>query len=260
MKKLAFIAAIIGLTITASFTAFGGEWINDSKGWWYQQEDRRYPANTWQEIDHNWYYFDQNGYMKTGWMQCDGNWYYCNLNGKLAVNQWIPLNGVWYYLRDNGMMVSDSWYNVDGQSYYFGADGAMQENAAALDGNGTETADGFDSTSQLINYAEVLDGTFMENNESYQWWKSNKNNLDNANMDLDWVIFSIDQDDQEFWFDIGKGKWVKSGTHGSVVIWQDNNHARLIDDFGSEWNLVVQDNNTLEIDGTVYIRDDDARI
>lgn len=135
MKKWAFIAAILGLTASASFTAFAGEWVNDSKGWWFQQEDGRYPANTWQEIDRNWFYFDQNGYMKTGWLQCNGNWYYCDLNGKLTTNQWLSLNGVWYYLREDGTMVSDSWYEVDGKSYYFGSDGAMYEDTRTPDEN-----------------------------------------------------------------------------------------------------------------------------
>ena len=36
-----------------SLTAYAGQWKNDSRGWWYQNDDGSYPAATWQWIDSN---------------------------------------------------------------------------------------------------------------------------------------------------------------------------------------------------------------
>jgi len=57
-----------------------GDWMQDSKGWWYKQHDGSYPKNTWLQLSYNnksnWYYFDEQGYMQTGWKLVNGKWYY----------------------------------------------------------------------------------------------------------------------------------------------------------------------------------------
>ena len=61
------------LSMLASTTAFAGQWKSDANGWWYQNDNGSYPANTWMWIDGNGdgvsesYYFDQNGHY-TNWL------------------------------------------------------------------------------------------------------------------------------------------------------------------------------------------------
>ena len=63
MKKLAGIifGAVLGLSM--AFTSLAGTWIQDSNGWWYQNDDGSYPAGEWTVIDGVTYHFDSNGYM-----------------------------------------------------------------------------------------------------------------------------------------------------------------------------------------------------
>lgn len=51
------------LVLFMSFTAFAGEWQQDTAGWWYSEDDGSYPVNQWKEIDGKQYYFNENGYM-----------------------------------------------------------------------------------------------------------------------------------------------------------------------------------------------------
>lgn len=57
-----------------------GEWILDSKGWWYQYPDKSWKKSEWAELKFNdqkdWYYFDEQGYMVTGWKMINDKWYY----------------------------------------------------------------------------------------------------------------------------------------------------------------------------------------
>ena len=51
-----------------TINAYAGTWIQDSKGWWYDQGNGTWPSNSWQWIDGNsdgtaeCYYFDKSGY------------------------------------------------------------------------------------------------------------------------------------------------------------------------------------------------------
>lgn len=85
-----------------------GQWILDSKGWWYKNSNGSYPANTWSYLEYNhvkdWYRFDQNGYMMTGWFtDADGLRYYMNpvSNGFRGAMQtgWQLIDGQWYYFN-----------------------------------------------------------------------------------------------------------------------------------------------------------------
>lgn len=85
-----------------------GQWILDSKGWWYKNSNGSYPANTWSYLEYNhvkdWYRFDQNGYMVTGWFtDADGLRYYMNpvSNGFRGAMQtgWQLIDGQWYYFN-----------------------------------------------------------------------------------------------------------------------------------------------------------------
>lgn len=60
------------LVLFMSFTAFAGEWQQDTAGWWYSEDDGTYPVNQWKEIDGKHYYFNENGYMLSDTTTPDG--------------------------------------------------------------------------------------------------------------------------------------------------------------------------------------------
>ena len=73
MKKNLFKTMLLAgsLTVLLSFTAFAGEWKQDTTGWWWQNDDGSYPTSQWQWVDGNndgiseCFYFDPNGYIVT---------------------------------------------------------------------------------------------------------------------------------------------------------------------------------------------------
>jgi len=62
---------ILNILTLSAVPAFAGEWKQDDKGWWYQDDDGTYPRNTWRWIDGNHdgtaecYYFNDMGYILT---------------------------------------------------------------------------------------------------------------------------------------------------------------------------------------------------
>lgn len=85
------------LSMLASSTVFAGEWKFDNNGWWYQNDDGSYPANTWQWIDGNKdgvsesYYFNENGYMLANTVTPDN--YTVNADGAWTVNGVVQTQG-----------------------------------------------------------------------------------------------------------------------------------------------------------------------
>lgn len=63
-----FLAASIA-TVSMSVPAYAAGWKRDSTGWWWQNDDGSWPANSWQWLDGNrdgvseCYYFNSDGYM-----------------------------------------------------------------------------------------------------------------------------------------------------------------------------------------------------
>ncbi|MCR4845876.1 MAG: cellulase family glycosylhydrolase [Eubacterium sp.] len=57
---------------------YGGHWMNNSKGWWYEDESGWYPQLQWVWIDGSCYYFEADGFMATSkyvggfWVGADG--------------------------------------------------------------------------------------------------------------------------------------------------------------------------------------------
>lgn len=82
MKKLRLLITTIALSTIMSVTALAGEWKQDSKGWWYQNNDESYPVNCWQEINGKQYYFNDSGYLLTNTTTPDGK--QVNSNGELV--------------------------------------------------------------------------------------------------------------------------------------------------------------------------------
>lgn len=67
MKSCFFAAAVTSMVMGASFMSYAGSWQNSANGWWWQNDDGTWPANTWQWIDGNGdgiaqcYYFNGEG-------------------------------------------------------------------------------------------------------------------------------------------------------------------------------------------------------
>ena len=82
--------ATVALSVTCVITAFAGQWLSDSNGWWYRNDDGSYPTNGWQWIDGNndgiaeSYYFNEFGYCLMNTTTPDG--YQVNENGAWTEN------------------------------------------------------------------------------------------------------------------------------------------------------------------------------
>ena len=76
--------------ITQKLLLSAGNWVLDSKGWWYKRTDETYPKAEWLEDKGKWYFFDQEGYMKKGWVFWKGKWYYLGENGDMLVDTTTP--------------------------------------------------------------------------------------------------------------------------------------------------------------------------
>lgn len=90
MRKFLTAAAFTGLlALSMSVPALAGAWQYNARGWWYDNGDGTWPANTWQWIDGDndgvcrCFYFDGDGYLLQGTLTPDGN--YVNADG-----EWVP--------------------------------------------------------------------------------------------------------------------------------------------------------------------------
>lgn len=45
----------------STFSARAAGWHLNSTGWWYEDSDGSWPANSWRKIDGRWYYFNSSG-------------------------------------------------------------------------------------------------------------------------------------------------------------------------------------------------------
>ena len=112
--------------VTRTYTPVQEQWIHDSQGWWYKNDDGSYPADCWKEIDGQLYHFDARGYMtEAGWYLENGTWYYLTGSGA-AAKGWLNLGNTWYYLGETTGKMATGWYQVKGTWYYSDGSGAMQ--------------------------------------------------------------------------------------------------------------------------------------
>ena len=126
-----------GANTSGTQNAVSEGWKQDNTGWWYQNADGSYPANSWKEINGAWYYFEGNGYM--------------------ASNKWIGN----YYVGASGAMLTNTT-TPDG--YQVGADGAwIQANNNTVDTGTAGTQIGGDST----NY--IKDSQILKENTARGW-------------------------------------------------------------------------------------------
>lgn len=114
MDKIKLAAATLTLTGIMCLSANAGQWKGDAKGWWHDNGNGTWPANTWQWIDGNndgiaeCYYFNQNGYCLVGTTTPDG--YTVNENGAWIVNHEIQNKRIAENVQSNG--IADGTYHV----------------------------------------------------------------------------------------------------------------------------------------------------
>lgn len=124
IKRLMITGVAGALSLCISMTAYAGNWMQDSTGWWYQDNDGNYPVNTWRLIDDTWYRFDENGYMVTGWFFDGTNWFYMDPFGRMLAETWEAILGKRYYFDGSGYMAA-GFYNIGEARYYFEKDGSL---------------------------------------------------------------------------------------------------------------------------------------
>lgn len=80
-RKTAVFGLILGFLLSFHGSALAGEWKQDDKGWWYENEDKTYLTGGWQWINDKCYYFNEEGYMLSNaitpdecWVGEDGSW------------------------------------------------------------------------------------------------------------------------------------------------------------------------------------------
>ena len=118
------VCEICGNKVEEEIPALKGEWIKNSKGWWYSWSDGSYPKSKFENINGKTYYFDASGYMVTGWQKIDGAWYYFSGSGAM-VTDWQKIGTTWYYFNESGIMQT-GLQEIGGKQYYFSAGGGMQ--------------------------------------------------------------------------------------------------------------------------------------
>lgn len=89
-KRFLALALAVMTMLSLTVPVSAAVWKQDNTGWWYQEDNGSYPANTWKWIDGNndgvaeCYYFDGNGYMLSNTTTPDG--YQVNATGAWTVN------------------------------------------------------------------------------------------------------------------------------------------------------------------------------
>lgn len=79
IQKLALM--VMTLCLMAPITSFAGEWQQNNKGWWVQNDDGTYLTNQWYQSPESglYYYLGADGYMLCDTITPDG--FYVNTNG-----------------------------------------------------------------------------------------------------------------------------------------------------------------------------------
>lgn len=107
-------------------------WVNNSKKWYYIDENTNSFKLGWFLDNGKWYYFGNDGSIEKGWIYKDGDWFYLKDNGQMATG-WIKDNGKWYLLNEDGSMKT-GWLNDHGNWYYLNSDGSMETKTKKIDG------------------------------------------------------------------------------------------------------------------------------
>ena len=125
-KKLLTTAMVISMTAMMSITAMAAGWQQNATGWWWQNDDGTWPANTWVWLDGNrdgiaeCYYFDGNGYMAANTTTPDG--YMVDANGAWTVNGAVQVQQI---TQNNEQSTSTERYAYIGGPGYVANDGTL---------------------------------------------------------------------------------------------------------------------------------------
>lgn len=90
MKKVLTLAITAALTATMHISCLAAGWRQNTVGYWYENDNGTWPANTWEWIDGNQdgraecYYFNESGYMLSNTITPDG--YQVNADGAWIEN------------------------------------------------------------------------------------------------------------------------------------------------------------------------------
>ena len=101
MKKILSAAALAMMVLSASFSAYAGQWEQDTQGWRWKDNDGSFAAKCWRWLDGNQdgisecYYFYEDGYMASKIPVSDGS-----------------------YINENGAWVSDGEVQIVKESQY----------------------------------------------------------------------------------------------------------------------------------------------
>lgn len=154
MRRVKLVLTALAATIAMNFTAYAGQWQQDSTGWWYQNDDGSYPASQWQEIEGKHYYFGVDGYMLSNTTTPDG--YQVGADGAWVdstqqVQTIINVEGL--SPQQNGYDVTYQYFNAFDNGYGKAEYQAIIEIQNTSAGNlylGTATFDIYDRSGNIV--------------------------------------------------------------------------------------------------------------
>ena len=94
-KKFMTLALTAAMAASMGMTAFAGQWVQNTTGWWWQEDNGSYPVSQWKWLDGNkdgiyeCYAFDANGYMYADTTTPDG--YTVNKDGAWTIGNSVQL-------------------------------------------------------------------------------------------------------------------------------------------------------------------------
>ena len=94
-KKFMTLALTAAMAASMGMTAFAGQWVQNTTGWWWQEDNGSYPVSQWKWLDGNkdgiyeCYAFDSNGYMYANATTPDG--YTVNADGAWTIGNSVQL-------------------------------------------------------------------------------------------------------------------------------------------------------------------------
>ena len=120
MRKTKLFLTTLAMSMVLSSTALAGTWMQDSAGWYYQNDDGSFPTNQWfQDFDGKWYYLNESGYMLVDGTAPDGR-------AVGAYGAWIQqvTGDVNTVLREiNNWVIGDIWNHGYCDFYHYEYDG-----------------------------------------------------------------------------------------------------------------------------------------
>ena len=210
MRKLKKIVALLmtaAIALGTATTSFAASWQSDSIGWWWQNDDGTWPANSWQWLDGNGdgvaecYYFDGNGYMLANTttpdgyqVNSDGAWVQ---NGAVQTQTTTPTNNTGATANHNANYDPahplagkiDEWnlrlpYNLIGPGYICSSNvqamltGQMDQYYMAPVGESTNPRTG----TKMYTRQEEYDAAIANEQALYNWFCDWLNGMDFENM------------------------------------------------------------------------------